>query len=613
MTLNSLSVLRSTFGFADFRGHQAAAIKQLMHGKDALVLMPTGGGKSLCYQIPALLRPGTGIVISPLIALMQNQVDSLRQVGVKANFLNSTLSPAASARVQAQLRDGELDLLYIAPERLVMPEMIALLKQSKLALFAIDEAHCISQWGHDFRKDYLELALLEREFPEVPRIALTATADVRTRDEIIQRLSLKDCAVFVSSFDRPNIQYRITEKIKVREQLLAFLDEEHQDDSGIVYCLTRKSVDQVAAWLAKQGRKALPYHAGLSADIRKAHLDRFLKEEAIIVVATIAFGMGIDKPDVRFVAHLDLPKNLEAYYQETGRAGRDGLASTAWMAYGIQDVIMLRQMLDNSTGDATFKRYQFQKIQSMLGFCELTSCRRQVLLQYFGETLAQPCGNCDSCLTPVQTWDATIAGQKALSCIYRTDQRFGVNYLIDVLLGQENERMVALRHHEISTFGIGKDISEGAWRSIYRQLISRGFVSVDDYGSFKLDDAAWPLLRGEQRLLLRVESTKPPSKKSARRGAKKSKHAKTFKTQTEAGLFAALSAHRLSLAKQQNLPSYCIFHNRTLDEMARTQPKNLAELRQVSGVGDAKLEKYGQGFLQAVEKWRRDASEVSQA
>jgi ATP-dependent DNA helicase RecQ len=618
MTQKSLEVLRTTFGFPGFRGHQEAAIEHLIGGGDALVLMPTGGGKSLCYQIPALVRPGVGIVVSPLIALMQNQVDALRELGVRAAFLNSTLTFGEARRVESQLLSGKLDLVYVAPERLVMPETVAMLHRASLALFAIDEAHCISQWGHDFRPDYMQLALLQQEFPNVPRIALTATADERTRQEIVERLRLKNSRVFVSSFDRPNIQYRIATKQQPKEQLHAFLEGEHPGDAGIVYCLTRKSVETVAAWLVKEGHKAVPYHAGLSAETRGRHLRRFLQEDGVIVVATIAFGMGIDKPDVRFVAHLDLPKNIEAYYQETGRAGRDGLPSTAWMTYGIQDVIMLRQMLDNSTSDAAHKRVEHQKLQAMLGLCEVTTCRRQVLLTYFGEPLAKPCGNCDTCLVKVPTWDGTIAAQKALSCIYRTNQRFGVNYLIDVLLGKATERVKSFHHDQVSTFGVGKEHGEAVWRSVFRQLIAKGFVKVDDYGSLQLLDTAAPLLRGLERLHLRSDvvlnlasnSSKWRGRsKKTRSGATSRDVKRTNKIEGEAGaLFAALSKYRHQMAKAQNLPPYCVFHNSTLEEMARIIPDSLPALRCIAGVGDAKLTKYGAGFLKVIEDWRRESA-----
>jgi ATP-dependent DNA helicase RecQ len=580
-----------------------------MAGGDALIQMPTGGGKSLIYQIPALARDGAGVIVSPLIALMQNQVDRLRELGVRAAFLNSTLLPREAADVERRLLRGELDMLYVAPERLVMPGTVELLKRAKLSLFAIDEAHCISQWGHDFRKDYLQLAMLRREFPEVPVVALTATADERTRHEIVARLMLRRAEIFVSSFDRPNIQYRITEKRDTKSQLLAFLEDEHPDDAGIVYCMTRASVETTAAWLAGKGRKALPYHAGMSAEARQKTLTRFLREDDLIVVATIAFGMGIDKPDVRFVAHLDLPKSLEAYYQETGRAGRDGEPATAWLAYGIQDVIALRQMADKSDADESYKRIERQKIQSLLGFCEITSCRRQALLRYFGETLAQPCGNCDICLHPVEAWDATVEGQKALSTVFRTGQRFGVGYLLDVLLGKDNERIKRFHHDELSVFGVGKDCDEAVWRSVFRQIIAQGLVQVDDHGSLRLTETATPILRGQERLLLRKELREPRERKKKKRGgaARGSASAAVALSEDQSELYAALAQYRQKMAQEAALPAYCIFHNSTLQELARIQPLTTSEMRGVPGIGDTKLAKYGEGFLRIIRAFRNGA------
>ncbi len=608
MPQSPLAVLRSTFGYDQFRGHQEAAIAHVVGGGDALVLMPTGGGKSLCFQIPALVREGTGIIVSPLIALMQNQVDKLLELGVRAAFLNSTLKPREAARVEGELLRGELDLLYVAPERLTMPQTIALLKRAKLSLFAVDEAHCISQWGHDFRKDYLELSLLSDQFPDIPRVALTATADERTREEIVSRLKLRNGRVFVSSFNRPNIQYRVTAKVQAREQLLAFIEDEHPDAAGIVYCLSRKSVDQVSAWLAAKGKNAVPYHAGLSAEVRQRHLNRFLREDGVIVVATIAFGMGIDKPDVRYVAHLDLPKNIEAYYQETGRAGRDGEPAVAWMAYGIQDAIMLRQMAGSGGGTEAFKRVEYQKIQAMLGYCEVTSCRRQALLRYFGEVAPEPCGNCDTCLVPASTFDATVPAQKALSCVYRTGQRFGVGHLIDVLLGRPTEKITKFQHDAVSTFGVGTDLDERVWRSVFRQLIARGLLRVDDYGSLSLQEAARPLLRGEEALHLRAEAVEEPTprqrkkRRTGRKGARREGAPREGAAlgDEEARLFKALAAYRMTLAKAKSLPSYCIFNNATLAEMAKLRPSSLADLRAVSGVGEAKLAKYGEAFLRVI-------------
>src|SRR3990167_1677860 len=502
-------ILHSVFGYERFRGPQEEVIGTLMAGGDALVLMPTGGGKSLCFQIPAIARAGTGIVVSPLIALMQDQVAALKQAGVRAEFLNSTLDAAQARDIEGQLLRGELDLLYVAPERLMLERTLDLLASlPKLALFAIDEAHCVSQWGHDFRPEYMGLNVLHERFPDVPRIALTATADEPTRREIIERLKLEDARVFISSFDRPNIRYRIGQSgngPSARDRLLRFIRDEHANDAGIVYCLSRKRVDEIAAWLAAQGLTALPYHAGLGPDVRAANQSRFINEEGVIIVATIAFGMGIDKPNVRFVAHLNLPKSVEAYYQETGRAGRDGLPADAWMLYGLQDVITLRQMMEGSTAEEQYKRIERHKLDAMLGLCEMTGCRRQALLTYFGDPEPEPCGNCDNCLTPPQTWDATDAARKALSCVHRTGQRFCVNYLIDVLHGKVDERVQRFGHDKITTFGIGNDLSVPVWRSLFRQLIARGLLNVDaeGHGGLRLAERCRPVLQGAEKLWLR--------------------------------------------------------------------------------------------------------------
>ena len=595
MSDTALHILRTTFGFDSFRPSQEPVIRHLIGGGDALVLMPTGGGKSLCYQIPALVRDGVGIVVSPLIALMEDQVNTLLQAGVRAAFLNSTLSPGESRAVEQRLLTGELDLLYMAPERLLSPATLALLEQAPIALFAIDEAHCVSQWGHDFRPEYIQLSILPERFPQVPRIALTATADEVTRRDIQQRLALQDGKLFVSGFDRPNICYRITEKRNPRQQLRHFL-EGHEGNAGIVYCLSRKKVEETAAWLTEQGWTALPYHAGLPADVRQRNQGRFLNEEGVIMVATIAFGMGIDKPDVRFVAHLDLPKSLESYYQETGRAGRDGLPADAWMVYGLQDVIMLRQMLESSQADDAHKRIERQKLEAMLGLCEVTTCRRQVLLAYFGDRLEQPCGNCDTCLEPPETWDGTEAARKALSCVYRTGQRFGVNYLIDILQGRENERICRFGHHRISTWGIGEELDTRQWRSVFRQLVARGYITVDigGHGSLRLTDRCRPLLRGEEQLSLRKdripEKRKPVRKKALRQPL----------GDADRLLWEALRALRKRLAEEQGVPPYVVFHDSTLLEMVELRPTTLAGLSAISGVGQHKLERYGERFVAVI-------------
>jgi ATP-dependent DNA helicase RecQ len=597
MTDSPQQVLERVFGYPAFRGEQAAIIDTLVAGDDALVLMPTGGGKSLCYQIPALCREGCGVVISPLIALMQDQVNALRELGVRAGFLNSTLPADQAAATEQALREGRLDLLYVAPERLNQPRTLDLLHQSPIALFAIDEAHCVSQWGHDFRSDYLELGTLHEQFPSVPRIALTATADTRTREEIARRLDLAGARHYVASFDRPNIQYRITQKTNARQQLLRFLKKEHAGDAGIVYCLSRKKVEATAHWLREQGFNAYPYHAGLPAEDRKLNQERFLREEGVIIVATIAFGMGIDKPDVRFVAHLDLPKSIESYYQETGRAGRDGLPATAWMAYGLQDVIKLRQMMENNESSEEHKRSERHKLDAMLGLCEITSCRRQVLLRYFGEDLPQPCGNCDTCLTPVETWDATEPVRMALSCVYRTGQRFGVNHVIDVLRGGENEKIRQFDHQKLSTWGIGKDLSNNQWRSVFRQLVARGYLHVDveGYGALHLTESCRAVLRGEESMQLR-EDAREVVEKTSRRAASKD----IAIPEEDKPLWHALRACRKRLADEHGVPPYVIFHDATLMDMIVQRPMKENEMLSVSGVGESKLEKYGAEFLEVI-------------
>jgi len=596
----ALDILQQTFGYPSFRGPQETVIQTVIDGGDALVLMPTGGGKSLCYQIPALARCGCGIVISPLIALMQDQVNATRELGVRASFLNSTLDAATAADVERALLESELDLLYIAPERLTQNRTLELLKRCEIALFAIDEAHCVSQWGHDFRADYLALSLLHKQFPQVPRIALTATADEQTRLEIAERLQLEGAARFVVGFDRPNIRYRIGLKHNARQQLLAFLKAEHPNDAGIVYCLSRKKTEETASWLATQGFAALPYHAGLPAEERAAHQARFLREEAIVMVATIAFGMGIDKPDVRFVAHLDLPKTIEAYYQETGRAGRDGAPANAWMIYGLQDVIKLRQMMQSSQGSEQHKRIEQQRLNAMLGLCEITSCRRQALLAYFGETYPEPCGNCDGCLEPAQTWDATEACRMAMSAVARTGERFGVNHLIDVLKGKETAKIWQFDHHHLSTFGVGDALDNNQWRSVFRQLVGRGYLSVDvqGFGALKLQAKCRPLLRGECEIALRLDQKQKVAKRQTKT---------QLPEDINVGLWEALRDCRRELAEAQGVPPYVIFHDSTLVEMCSVVPKTLDEFSKLSGVGERKLMKYGEVFLAAI----RNAEQAS--
>ena len=592
-------VLREVFGYDSFRPPQDEVIAQVAGGGDALVLMPTGGGKSLCYQVPALVREGTGIVISPLISLMQDQVAGLHQAGVRAAFLNSSLSRSEAAQVERQLLAGELDLLYLAPERLMLDRTLELLDQLRIALFAIDEAHCVSQWGHDFRPEYIQLAVLGQRWPGVPRIALTATAEPRTRAEIISKLGLADAKLFISSFDRPNIRYAIRQQQgNARDQLLRFIRERHPGEAGIVYCLSRQRVEDTADWLQRQGIPALPYHAGLDAATRSRHQSRFINEEGLVIVATIAFGMGIDKPDVRFVAHLNLPKSVEAYYQETGRAGRDGLPSDAIMFYGLQDVITLGQMTSGSAADDQYKRSERHKLQAMLALCEMTGCRRQALLDYFGETVDQPCGNCDNCLEPPQTWDATIPAQKALSCVHRTGQRFGVNYLVQVLTGSDDERIRSFGHDRVSTFGIGTELGAGEWRGVFRQLIAHGYLSVDldGHGSLRLDPRCRGLLRGEEELWLRRDTR--PARRAAVRGKSAAPAPGFFDAPEDRQLWEALRARRRELAATQGVPPYVVFHDATLAEMVRRRPGTAAELATISGVGERRLAAYGDAFLE---------------
>ena len=606
---NALTILNSVFGYDEFRHSQQDIIQQLMQGGDAVVLMPTGGGKSLCYQIPAMLRTGVGIIISPLIALMQDQVSALLQLGVRAAFLNSTLDALTSREIEQQLSRGELDLLYVAPERLMTESFLNLLDRSPLALFAIDEAHCVSQWGHDFRPEYIQLSILHQRYPLVPRIALTATADETTRAEIIQRLGLEQAKMYVSSFDRPNICYRLSQNQgNARDALLRFILNEHEGDAGIVYCLSRNKVEQTAEWLSRKGLTALPYHAGMSARERQHNQHRFLNEDNIIIVATIAFGMGIDKPDVRFVAHLNLPKSIEAYYQETGRAGRDGLPATAWMMYGLQDVIMLKQMMESSDADEKHKRIERHKLDSMLGFSELTSCRRQALLKYFGDHMDEPCGNCDTCLTPVETWDATVVAQKALSCVHRTGQRFGVNYLTDVLLGKDNDRIKNFSHDRLGVYGIGTELNARQWRDIFRQLIARNLLTVDvqGHGGLRLTEQCRAVLRGEQALMLRQELKKEKTKSRTRKQKQGINESNQY-------LWEALRACRKKLAEQLDVPPFVIFHDATLMEMMERQPQNKEQFARISGVGAHKLDVYADKFLEVIQEHAEKESRCSSA
>ena len=594
----ALHVLETVFGYSSFRGQQAEIVNHVAGGGDALVLMPTGGGKSLCYQIPALLRDGVGVVISPLIALMQDQVDALAEVGVRAAFLNSTQTFDEAMRTERAVRNGDLDLVYVAPERLMTPRCLELLEASKIALFAIDEAHCVSQWGHDFRPEYIKLSVLHERFPNVPRIALTATADPQTRAEIAHRLQLDDAMQFVSSFDRPNIRYQIVEKANGRKQLLDFIKEEHPGDAGIVYCLSRKKVEETAEFLNEHGITALPYHAGMDHAKRAANQSRFLREESIVMVATIAFGMGIDKPDVRFVAHLDLPKSIEGYYQETGRAGRDGAPANAWMAYGLQDVVQQRRMIEESEADDNFKRLQSAKLDAMLGLCETLNCRRVRLLDYFGQP-SEPCGNCDICLSPPVSYDGTVQMQKLLSSIYRVDQRFGAGHVIDVLRGVDSEKVKQWRHEKLSTFGIGKETSEAEWRAILRQAIAIGLVMVDHdaYGSLKLTDDARPVLRGERTVQLR-QYQKPVKKK--RESTRAKSYVEGDLSTVEQAIFEKLRWWRMETARKHNVPAYVIFHDATMREIAKMKPASLGDLRNVSGVGEKKLETYGEEIVSLI-------------
>jgi len=598
-------ILRDTFGYPAFRGQQRDIVAHVAEGGDALVLMPTGGGKSLCYQIPALVREGMGVVVSPLIALMQDQVAALEEAGVRAAALNSSMSWPDVQDVERRARRGELDLLYVAPERLLTDRCLELLASSKPALFAIDEAHCVSQWGHDFRPEYIKLAVIAERFPGVPRIALTATADALTRKEIVERLHLQNAREFISSFDRPNIRYRINEKISARKQLLDFIKTEHPGDAGIVYCLSRNTVDETAEFLAGNGINALPYHAGLDSSTRESNQNRFIQEDGVVMVATIAFGMGIDKPDVRFVAHIDLPKSIEGYYQETGRAGRDGLPADAWMVYGLSDVVQQRWMIDQSEGDAAYKRIITSKLDAILGLCETTSCRRVALLDYFDES-SKSCDNCDNCITPPEVWDGTEAARKLMSCIFRCEQAsgfsFGAQQVIDVLRGKSTAKVQQFGHDKLTTFGIGSDLDANQWRSVLRQLVMHGLVKVDHerFNTLRLTETSREVLRGERRLSLRRQTAKPVSRRGERRAVDKARITATPDS-ANAIVFEALRGWRRDMAKEHGVPAYTIFHDSTLLELAERLPNSLDDLRDISGIGATKLERYGEALLEVMQ------------
>jgi ATP-dependent DNA helicase RecQ len=599
---NPHKVLKEVFGYSTFRGNQEDIIHHLVGGGDAFVLMPTGGGKSLCYQLPALIRPGVGVVVSPLIALMQDQVRAMLQIGVRAAFLNSTLDYYETLDVEKSILDGNIDLLYIAPEKLLTDRVLELLDRSKLSLFAIDEAHCVSQWGHDFREEYLKLSVLHERYPNIPRIALTATADSMTRREIIEKLRLENARIFSTGFDRPNIRYRIVSKKNPKEQLLKFIETEHEGDSGIVYCMSRKKTEEISDWLKQQGKNALPYHAGMSTGLRQRNQNKFLREENIIIVATIAFGLGIDKPDVRFVAHLDLPKSIESYYQETGRAGRDGLPANAFMTYGLADVVMLKRLLDMSEADALHKKIERHKLDALLGLCETTSCRRKVMLSYFGDDVPDKCDNCDTCLEPVEDWDGTLAAKKALFCVYMTDQRFGAMHLIDVLTGKSTDRVHQFGHDKLKAFGGGKELTAREWPSVFRQLVALGLLTVDmEFGSLKLTVESRSVMKGQREVRLRKDPI--PEKKSDKSKTSKSKIKDLNISPQDKELFEILRKIRREIANEADVSAFIIFYDSSLIEMAVTRPQTLEDFSRISGVGKRKLEIYGKIFVDTIRQF----------
>ena len=606
--MSPLDVLKDTFGYQGFRTLQREIVDAVIAGEHALALMPTGGGKSLCYQVPAIIRKGCGVVVSPLIALMQDQVETLKSLGIKAEFLNSTTDYASVIQIEQALQAGELDLLYVAPERLLKQRTLDLLKEVDVGLFAIDEAHCVSQWGHDFREDYLRLEVLADLFPDVPRIALTATADPTTRLEIVERLRLGESNQFVSSFDRPNIYYNIIEKRDARKQLHTFISGSYRGCAGIVYCGSRKRVEETASWLVDHGIEALPYHAGMTSETRLKHQRRFLDEDGLVMVATIAFGMGIDKPDVRFVAHLDMPKSIESYYQETGRAGRDGLKSETWMVYGFQDVAWIRQRLMESEANDDFKRVEWRRLSAMLGLCEVSSCRRNVILKYFGETTNEPCGRCDNCLVPPETWDGTQAAQMALSAVYRTGQNFGANYVIDVLVGKLTDRIIQYNHHHLPTFGVGEPITVLAWRSVLRQLVARGMLHVDmeRHGALKLTETSRGVLKGEVQLELRRDRNVTAGNRGKYNNKKPQPGLASAIEAHDRDLWDALKALRKSLADTKNVPAFVIFNDRSLTAMCRERPTTKEQFLSIDGVGPKKCEEYAAQFISVIERFDRD-------